>query len=136
MNQDTSHSAERARQFDVALGHAIRRRRLMRGMTQTELAAAIGITFQQLQKYEKARNRVFFGRFVELAEALGVTPGQLLDEALARPGDGTGPQPAQGESDANELYALMRAAQGAPSDIRQRISLLLRSISEPANDET
>jgi transcriptional regulator with XRE-family HTH domain len=135
MNQDMRAGGQRTKQFDIALGQAIRRRRLMRGLTQMQLAAAIGITFQQLQKYEKARNRVFFGRFVELSEALGVTPAQLLDDALAGP-SGT-PQPQQAEEvDASELYALMRAAQSAPSDIRQRVSLLLRSVGDLAHEET
>jgi transcriptional regulator with XRE-family HTH domain len=135
MNQDMRAGGQRTKQFDIALGQAIRRRRLMRGLTQMQLAAAIGITFQQLQKYEKARNRVFFGRFVELSEALGVTPAQLLDDALA--GQSGTPQPQQAEEvDASELYALMRAAQSAPSDIRQRVSLLLRSVGDLAHEET
>lgn len=48
--------------LDVALGLQIRRRRKALGVSQTALAEAIGLTFQQIQKYERGFNRVSFSR--------------------------------------------------------------------------
>src|SRR5258708_5534983 len=43
---------------DIRFGHRMRERRMMQGMSQTELGAALGVTFQQIQKYERGVNRV------------------------------------------------------------------------------
>src|SRR6516165_6620857 len=52
------------------IGHLIRALRLERGMSQTELGNLIGVTFQQIQKYEKGANRVAAGRLHRLSEVL------------------------------------------------------------------
>ncbi len=56
--------------LDVALGCRIRLRRRELGLSQAHLARQLGITFQQVQKYERGTNRVSFSRFVEIAQAL------------------------------------------------------------------
>ena len=56
--------------LDIALGARIRLRRKELGFSQDHLARAVGITFQQVQKYEHGTNRVSFSRLVEIAEAL------------------------------------------------------------------
>ena len=43
---------------DRYVGNRVRMRRLMLGLSQTELATAVGVTFQQVQKYEKGKNRI------------------------------------------------------------------------------
>jgi transcriptional regulator with XRE-family HTH domain len=57
---------------DVEVGQRIRARRMAKGMSQTELGDLLGVTFQQVQKYEKGVNRVGAGRLVRVADALGV----------------------------------------------------------------
>jgi len=57
---------------DIDVGMRIRARRMAKGMSQTELGAMLGVTFQQVQKYEKGINRVGAGRLVRVAEALDV----------------------------------------------------------------
>src|SRR6266513_647089 len=57
---------------DVEVGQRIRARRMAKGMSQTELGSLLGVTFQQVQKYEKGVNRVGAGRLVRVAEALDV----------------------------------------------------------------
>ena len=64
--------ARRADADDATVGHNIRVQRLAKKMSQSALAEAIGITFQQVQKYEKGVNRVGAGRLVRVAEALDV----------------------------------------------------------------
>jgi len=57
---------------DVHVGARIRTRRLLLGMNQETLANALGLTFQQVQKYEGGANRVSASRLAEVAEVLGV----------------------------------------------------------------
>jgi len=57
---------------DIEVGQRIRARRMAKGMSQTELGALLGVTFQQVQKYEKGVNRVGAGRLVRVAESLDV----------------------------------------------------------------
>ena len=62
----------RAGPEDVEIGRKIRALRLERGLSQSQLADAIGLTFQQVQKYEKGTNRVSAGRLQQIADKLGV----------------------------------------------------------------
>jgi transcriptional regulator with XRE-family HTH domain len=57
---------------DVEVGQRIRARRMAKGMSQTNLGDLLGVTFQQVQKYEKGVNRVGAGRLVRVADALDV----------------------------------------------------------------
>jgi transcriptional regulator with XRE-family HTH domain len=57
---------------DIHVGARIRTRRLMIGMNQETLARALGLTFQQVQKYEGGANRVSASRLSQIAEILGV----------------------------------------------------------------
>jgi transcriptional regulator with XRE-family HTH domain len=58
--------------IDLHVGSRVRMRRLMLGMTQQKLADAIGITFQQVQKYEKGTNRLSASRLQQAAGILDV----------------------------------------------------------------
>lgn len=60
---------------DVHIGRRLRLRRTVLGMRQDELARSVGITFQQLQKYETGENRVSASRLYQLAEELDTTVG-------------------------------------------------------------
>jgi transcriptional regulator with XRE-family HTH domain len=62
----------RAGPEDVEIGRKIRALRLERGLSQSDLAKAIGLTFQQVQKYEKGTNRVSAGRLQQIADFLNV----------------------------------------------------------------
>ena len=71
---------------DITIGNNIRARRVAVGMSQEMLGNAIGVTFQQVQKYEKGTNRVGGSRLVQIAMALGVQPAKLLPESNAPAG--------------------------------------------------
>lgn|SRR5215831_10342132 len=64
--------------IDAAIGHRIRIERSARGITQTELATSVGISFQQLQKYEKGTNRITAGRLVAVAASIGIPVADLF----------------------------------------------------------
>src|SRR3954469_13504688 len=57
---------------DVEIGRKIRALRLERGLSQSTLADGIGLTFQQVQKYEKGTNRVSAGRLQRIADLLNI----------------------------------------------------------------
>ncbi len=63
---------------DIYVGQMIRAQRKLVGLSQSDLAAAIGVSFQQVQKYEKASNRVSASVLVAIAKALGCFPADLL----------------------------------------------------------
>jgi transcriptional regulator with XRE-family HTH domain len=64
--------ARRADNRDAEVGRRVRSRRLECRLSQTELADKIGVTFQQVQKYEKGVNRIGAGRLQRISEALEV----------------------------------------------------------------
>lgn len=64
--------------IDVRVGANIRRIRNLRQKSQTDLATAMGLTFQQVQKYEKGTNRVSSSRLFQIADFLKVDTDELL----------------------------------------------------------
>jgi transcriptional regulator with XRE-family HTH domain len=72
---------------DVRFGQKLRTRRLMLGLTQTELGAAINVTFQQIQKYERGRNRVRASMLEKLAGTMGVPITYFFEQSDG--GDGS-----------------------------------------------
>jgi transcriptional regulator with XRE-family HTH domain len=74
--------------LDAALGERIRRRRRELGLSQSVLGGRLGITFQQVQKYENGTNRVSAVTLTKLADALSLPVTELLQDAdLAATGD-------------------------------------------------
>jgi transcriptional regulator with XRE-family HTH domain len=63
---------------DTVVGENIRMARLVAGLSQADLGGACGVTFQQIQKYEKGTNRVGGSRLMQIAEALKVPAATLL----------------------------------------------------------
>jgi len=70
----------------VAIGQRIRERRRALGLSQVALAEAVGLTFQQIQKYERGSNRISFSRLVEIAEALSCQLSDLAEGLIAASG--------------------------------------------------
>lgn len=70
-----------ASEIDKAISARIRKVRNEKGVTQTVLGERIGVTFQQVQKYESGLNRVSAGRIVVIAEALEVPVSKLMGPA-------------------------------------------------------
>jgi transcriptional regulator with XRE-family HTH domain len=64
---------------DKYVGSRVRMRRIMLGMSQEKLGQALGLTFQQIQKYEKGTNRVGASRIQQISEILQVPVSFLFD---------------------------------------------------------
>jgi transcriptional regulator with XRE-family HTH domain len=63
---------KQANKVDAHVGHQVRTVRLLRGVSQEALGEKLGLTFQQVQKYEKGVNRIGAGRLYDIAGILGV----------------------------------------------------------------
>lgn len=74
-----------ATESDKHIGAAIKARRLSAGLTQSELGARIGVTFQQVQKYEKGTNRVAASTLLRIADALACPVTDFLSVGEAPP---------------------------------------------------
>jgi transcriptional regulator with XRE-family HTH domain len=66
--------------IDVYVGSRVRMRRLLLGLSQERLADQIGVTFQQVQKYEKGMNRIGASRLQKIAEVLSAQPSYFFQQ--------------------------------------------------------
>ncbi len=118
--------------IDVAVGLRLRTLRKERAMSQEQLGRALGITFQQIQKYERGTNRISASMLVKSARALNVAPTVLLPEE----GDPTPRSPGvltllanlRGVEELVETYARIKSPR-----LRRAVLQLSRSLA--ANTE-
>jgi transcriptional regulator with XRE-family HTH domain len=117
--------------IDIQVGSRVRQRRVQVGLSQTQLAEAVGTTYQQLQKYERGTNRIRASRLLEIALVLGVSISFFYGDA-----DPPTPPPAEGDK-LHELDPLVQpeamelaAAAAAIPDplIRRRLLDLARAL--------
>ena len=122
-----------AHAVDVHVGKRIRHRRWMNGTTQQQLADAVGIKFQQIQKYETGINRVSASRLWDIAHALDVPvtfffEGFDQDQPAAESGSA---MPTDILAD-KEALELLRYYYAIPENQRRRLFDLARVLSEVA----
>jgi transcriptional regulator with XRE-family HTH domain len=120
--------------IDVYVGSRIRLQRIMRGLTQSELAELVGISFQSVQKYERGENRVSASRLHEFAAALGVNEQYFFDGVGGGNGatdTGAGHEPPVSAVEGKELHRQLAAVM-AMEDKRLRglIIQLLKLLTE------
>ena len=77
--------------FNIHLGKKLRMRRLSLGLTQTKVANAINVTFQQIQKYEKGTNGVSSSRLMQLAMFLKVPVNYFYEDYIDNKGSEVSP---------------------------------------------
>jgi transcriptional regulator with XRE-family HTH domain len=127
--------AKRIQPVDRLVGQNIRIFRMAKSMSQSELGDALGVSFQQVQKYEKGANRVGSSRLARIAEVLDVPIGQLFDnKADSSEGAVSGPV-------VTDLLAvphavqMLRAFAGLPGDeLRRSLLNLTESIGRRAKN--
>lgn len=107
---------------DVTVGRRIRFRRWKLGITQAELAAEVGVRFQQIQKYETGSNRVSASRLFEIAQVLEVSIGFFF-EGLEK-----GSLDPEDALHTKETYELLRAYNSLPEKVRPQLLDLIRSL--------
>lgn len=129
---------------DVHVGKRIRHRRWLLGMTQQQLAAQVGIKFQQIQKYETGANRVSASRLWDIADSLGVSISFFFEGlAATTPADQAtcaqlprnGAPVQNGATDLlgdREAMDLVRTYYAIPETQRRRLFDLARVLSDVA----
>ena len=118
---------------DVYVGKRICHRRWMNGTTQQQLAEAVGIKFQQIQKYETGMNRVSASRLWDIANVLDVQISYFfegLDENSSAGGAATN-APGDILTD-KEALELLRSYYAIPENQRRRLFDLARGLSDAA----
>ena len=120
---------------DLHVGARIRLRRRMQGVSQEKLADALGLTFQQVQKYERGANRVSASKLYEIASALR-SPVSYFFDGLADPA--ADENPAARPSEESTVHAFLMTAEGlelaklfprvARGPVRRRMLDLLRAV--------
>lgn len=110
---------------DLAVGARIRTRRMAIGMSQEKLGERLGVTFQQVQKYEKGSNRVSASRLAALADALDVPVAWLFTGIEA----GTSGTVAVPEPHSRQAVELARLCDTMTTDQRAAVLRLARVIA-------
>ena len=87
--------------IDVHVGSRVRMRRMLVGLSQEKLGERLGLTFQQVQKYEKGSNRVSASRLYQMAQILGV-PVQFFFEELPEQAKGQFGSSASGFAESSQ----------------------------------
>ncbi len=124
---------------DVQVGRRLREQRTLKGLSQERLARLIGVTYQQVQKYERGTNRIGSSRLEQLARILAVPVGYFFEGAPA--GGAAAPAPSSpplaqgggGTDERRETLELVRAFHRiADPQIRRRILELARALAAVA----
>jgi transcriptional regulator with XRE-family HTH domain len=129
-----------ATMVDLHIGKRLRRRRRLLGLTQQQVAGAVGIRFQQVQKYECGANRISAGRLFELSSALSV-PVQYFFEGLAQGAPAAMGTPANDRDEVSadllqqpETLELVRAFYRLGERPRRRLLDLAKALQDEATD--
>ena len=119
--------------FNKHLGNKLKLRRLALGLTQTKVAKAINVTFQQIQKYETGANRVSASRLWDIASTLDVSINFFFDGLQAEKGvkiqSDAMPSDLMGDKEALDL---VRSYYAIPENQRRRLFDLARVLSDVA----
>jgi transcriptional regulator with XRE-family HTH domain len=132
--------------IDVHVGSRVRLRRTLLGMSQEKLGDALGLTFQQVQKYERGTNRIGSSRLFQLSRILDVPVSFFFDDLPGELGVGgaapgfaePGQQPIERDQmSRRETLELVRAYYRIPDpQVRRRIFDLMKSIAAAAEPDT
>ncbi len=125
---------------DLHVGARIRLRRRMQGVSQEKLADALGLTFQQVQKYERGANRVSASKLYEIAAALRAPVAYFFDGLADPTGDELDGVRAAAASEESTVHSFLMTPEGlelaklfpniAPGLVRRRLLELVRSLAD------
>jgi transcriptional regulator with XRE-family HTH domain len=116
--------------IDAAIGGRLRARRMVVGMSQGALGKTLGVSFQQIQKYEKGVNRISLGHAKLLAQALEVTPAYFLEGVASATSNADGRSDTNGADDIVEFLSSSEGVQLNRSFARIRNSKVRKRLAE------
>ncbi len=134
---DRGERESRPNPIDVHVGSRIRLRRTLLGMSQERLGEALGLTFQQVQKYEGGANRVSASRLSRVADILGVPISYFFADLDTAAAEG-GPQQAAARERLQrpETIELVRSYYGiADQRIRHQFLDMVKAVAQSGRDE-
>ncbi|TVQ32130.1 MAG: XRE family transcriptional regulator [Geminicoccaceae bacterium] len=114
-----------ARAIDRSIGERLRQRRAELGLTQEQLGAAVGLSYQQIQKYERGANGLTVRKLVDLARALDTAPGHFLDQLAAAPAKAVHGGTLRPDIDLARSYGRL-----ADGELRSSLAGLVRLLAE------
>lgn len=127
---------------DIHVGSRVRLRRTMLGMSQEKLGESLGITFQQIQKYEKGSNRIGASRLQRISEVLNVPVSYFFEDLAGSAGGAGGLHESSGPdyvvdflSTAEGLQLNRAFVKIGDSKVRRRIIELVRSLGDASEGE-
>ena len=123
---------KKANPIDGQVGNRVRIRRMLIGMSQEKLGDLLGLTFQQVQKYEKGVNRIGAGRLFEIARILDV-PIDFFYDGVGTPSDGVGEARApvmEFVSSTEGLQLSLAFMKIRDPKVRKRVLDLVKSLGE------
>lgn len=112
---------------DIHVGRRLRQRRALLGLSQDKLGRAVGLTFQQIQKYERGANRIGASRLLQLSRALAVPVAYFFEDAPGQPARGgrkADGKPKAGAKGALVDVAAQEAAGRDPFSRRETLDLV------------
>ena len=118
---------------DSQVGNRVRVRRMLLGMSQERLGELLGLTFQQVQKYEKGTNRIGAGRLFQIAQILGVPIDYFYEGAEAHVNSSASmvsPPVAEFLSSSEGLQLAMAFTQIRSMKLRRRVVELVRTMAD------
>lgn len=119
--------------IDIHVGGRLRLKRTLDGLSQTELAKTVGLTFQQVQKYESGANRISASRLYHLSEALRVPVSFFFDDFSSSLGLAETPRPAfEPDREVLELTRNYRSIED--EEVRRGIYDLVKRLAGKAKD--
>jgi transcriptional regulator with XRE-family HTH domain len=123
---------KQANPIDAQVGNRVRIRRMLIGMSQEKLGDLLGLTFQQVQKYEKGVNRIGAGRLYEVARILGVPIDFFYEGVGATAGNATesGPPVMEFVSSGEGLQLSLAFMKIKDPKVRKRVLDLVKSLVE------
>lgn len=122
---------------DAHVGQRVRMRRTLLGMSQERLGEAIGLTFQQVQKYERGSNRISAGTLFRLGQVLEVPVSFFFDDyddGQPHPGQSSTAVNADGSIISRREARLLRLWRAAPGGVADEVLALLSSLSPHLRD--
>jgi transcriptional regulator with XRE-family HTH domain len=140
MSRDRS-KTEGPHPVDIHVGSRLRTRRNQLGMSQTTLAEGLGITFQQVQKYEHGANRISASMLYAIARVVGVPIGYFFEDLTEEEGSGEKSTPFPTRHQiylaSAEGYRVIDAMSKLPKALRLKIIALLTALQHghPGDDD-
>lgn len=119
--------SDRTKRIDQHVGERVRHRRTELGLTQEQLAEALAVSYQQIQKYETGANRVSAGRLYEISRKLGVEVRYFFADLMPE-GDLPAPGLEHGGRQRSAIELVRKFAQIDDAEVRAAIAGLVKSI--------